>query len=247
MTKSAIERLRRLFREEAARLPQVKNLIIVDENGIVLVDKLPTTDRIRSLQGVFSAPSWSPGSCRACQQAGSRQDDRPLGCSDNAQDSDPDGTFAGVAMATVSVSYFQQVDQRFDLGAGAARSCSPLWTEPCWSGVPSRMPPWAGICRKAASFVNSCRSQGPHGSGEIRSSPTASFASTAISASTPTPSPVGGRRGQGRSPRTLEREGQGWRAPNNRNQRDHRAPWFCSVAPHPQDRRARRPAESDPR
>src|SRR3954466_5605693 len=43
---SAIERLRRLFHEEAARLPQVKNLIIVDQNGIALVDKLPTTDRV---------------------------------------------------------------------------------------------------------------------------------------------------------------------------------------------------------
>src|SRR5258708_19231950 len=43
---SAIERLRRLFHEEAARLPQVKNLIIVDANGIALVDTLPTTDRI---------------------------------------------------------------------------------------------------------------------------------------------------------------------------------------------------------
>jgi len=31
---------------EAARLPQVQNLIIIDENGMALVDKLPTTDRI---------------------------------------------------------------------------------------------------------------------------------------------------------------------------------------------------------
>ena len=54
---SAIERLRKLFHEEVARLPQVKNLVIMDANGMALVDKLPITDRISFADRAYFEPA----------------------------------------------------------------------------------------------------------------------------------------------------------------------------------------------
>ena len=40
---SALERLRKLFGEETARLPPLRNLAIIDRDGSALVDKFPST------------------------------------------------------------------------------------------------------------------------------------------------------------------------------------------------------------
>jgi diguanylate cyclase (GGDEF)-like protein len=166
---SAIERLRRLFQEEAARLPQVKNLIIVDANGIALVDKLPTTDRVSVAD-------------RAYFQHHRGHQDRIAHVSKPVRGKmmgdwvvpitrridNPDGTFAGVAMATVSVNYFQEFYQRFDIGAGgaillASMDGTLLVRRPFSDLAMGRDLSQGGIFRELLP-------QGPHGSGEIRSS-----------------------------------------------------------------------------
>jgi diguanylate cyclase (GGDEF)-like protein/PAS domain S-box-containing protein len=166
---SAIERLRRLFHEEAARLPQVKNLIIVDENGIALVDKLPTTDRV----SVTDREYFQHHRSHRDRIAHVSKPVRGKMIGDwvvpiTRRIDNPDGTFAGVAMATVSVNYFQEFYERFDIGAGGAILLSSmdgtlLVRRPFSDAAMGRDLSQGGIFRELMP-------QGPHGSGEIRSS-----------------------------------------------------------------------------
>jgi diguanylate cyclase (GGDEF)-like protein/PAS domain S-box-containing protein len=166
---SAIERLRRLFREEAARLPQVKNLIIVDQNGIALVDKLPTTDRV----SVADREYFQHHRSHQDRIAHVSKPVRGKMIGDwvvpiTRRIDNPDGTFAGVAMATVSVNYFQEFYERFDIGAGgaillASMDGTLLVRHPFSDAAMGRDLSQGGIFRELLP-------QGPHGSGEIRSS-----------------------------------------------------------------------------
>jgi diguanylate cyclase (GGDEF)-like protein/PAS domain S-box-containing protein len=166
---SAIERLRRLFREEAARLPQVKNLIIVDENGIALVDKLPTTDRVSVADREYFQHHRSHQDRIAHVSKpvrGKMMGDWVVPITRRINN--PDGTFAGVAMATVSVNYFQEFYERFDIGAGGAILLASmdgilLVRHPFSDAAMGRDLSQGGIFRELLP-------QGPHGSGEIRSS-----------------------------------------------------------------------------
>jgi diguanylate cyclase (GGDEF)-like protein/PAS domain S-box-containing protein len=166
---SAIERLRRLFHEEAARLPQVKNLIIVDENGITLVDKLPTTDRI----SVADREYFQHHRSHQDRIAHVSKPVRGKTIGDwvvpiTRRIDNPDGTFAGVAMATVSVNYFQEFYERFEIGAGgaillASMDGTLLVRHPFSDAAMGRDLSQGGIFRQLLP-------QGWHGSGEIRSS-----------------------------------------------------------------------------
>jgi diguanylate cyclase (GGDEF)-like protein len=80
----------------------------------------------------------------------------------------PDGSFAGVAIAALSVNYFQQFYERFDIGAGGAILLASLdgtllVRRPFSEAAMGRDLSQGGIFRELLP-------QGPHGSGEIRSS-----------------------------------------------------------------------------
>jgi diguanylate cyclase (GGDEF)-like protein/PAS domain S-box-containing protein len=166
---SAIERLRRLFQEEAARLPQVKNLIIVDENGMALVDKLPTTDRISFADREYFQHHRSHRDRIAHVSKpvrGKMMGDWVVPITRRIDN--PDGTFAGLAIAAVSVNYFQEFYQRFDIGEGgaillASMDGTLLVRRPFSDAAMGRDLSQGGIFRELLP-------QGPHGSGEIRSS-----------------------------------------------------------------------------
>lgn len=166
---SAIERLRRLFQEEAARLPQVKNLIIVDANGIALVDKLPSTDRISFADREYFQHHRSHHDRVAHVSKpvrGKVMGDWVIPITRRIDN--PDGTFAGVAIAAVSVNYFQEFYERFDIGAGgaillASMDGTLLVRRPFSEAAMGRDLSQGGIFRELLP-------QGPHGSGEIRSS-----------------------------------------------------------------------------
>ena len=175
-----------LFREEAARLPQVQEPHHRRRERHRARGQTTNHRSHAALPSeIFPAPSKPSGPYRACQQAGSRQDDGRVGLFPITRRIDhPDGSFAGVAMAAVSVNYFQEFYERFDIGAGgaillASMDGTLLVRRPFSEAAMGRDLSQGGIFRELLPRARTAAEKSAH-------RPTASSASTAIGASTPT-------------------------------------------------------------
>ena len=117
---AALERVRRLLPRQVATLPQLKALAVLDESGDSIVDSLPATQRINFadrdyFQYFRGHPDrrlhiGAPVRSKATNDwviPVSRRLDRP------------DGSFAGVVLATVDMMYFQKFYDSFAVGKGA--------------------------------------------------------------------------------------------------------------------------------
>ncbi|HEX3500434.1 MAG TPA: PAS domain S-box protein [Stellaceae bacterium] len=117
---AALERMHRLLKAQVAALPQLKGLTVIDENGDFVVGNLPLTQRLnfndrdylqyhrrdRSRGLHIDAPVRSKAINEWVIPASRRLDH-------------PDGSFAGVMLATIDMTYFQKFFDTFSLGEGA--------------------------------------------------------------------------------------------------------------------------------
>lgn len=118
---ATLERLRRLFQEEVARLPQLRGLSILDENGISIVNSLVVTQPIDFSDRDYFQYHVS----HEDRMAHIGKPVRSKATNDwvipvSRRINHADGSFAGIALATVDVWYFQRFYERFNIGEGGA-------------------------------------------------------------------------------------------------------------------------------
>jgi diguanylate cyclase (GGDEF)-like protein/PAS domain S-box-containing protein len=165
---AALQRLRKLFKDASARLPPVRNIAIIDENGFALVDKFPSTQRVNIADRDYFLHHQAHRS-RAIH-IGKPVRSKVVGdwiIPISRRIDLPDGSFGGVALIVVSMSFFLDFYDRFDIGKGgaillASMDGTLLVRRPFSDANVGRDLSQGGIFR-------SLLSQGPRGSAEIRS------------------------------------------------------------------------------
>ena len=113
----ALERLRRLFDAQLAGLPQIKTLAFLDENGDLLVNSRPVAQAINFADRDYfqyhrSHPDRGPHLGAPIQSKGSGDWLIPV----SRRINHPDGSFAGVMLATIDPAYFQNFYDSFSIG-----------------------------------------------------------------------------------------------------------------------------------
>jgi diguanylate cyclase (GGDEF)-like protein/PAS domain S-box-containing protein len=114
---SSLERLRRLFQDRTETLSRLKGLAILDENGIVIVDSLPTTQRVSFADRDYfeyhrSHPDRGLHIGKPVRNTAVGDLIIPL----SRRINHPDGSFAGVALAMLDTAYFQRFYDSFEIG-----------------------------------------------------------------------------------------------------------------------------------
>ncbi len=118
---AGLERLHRLFRAQLASLPQLRILSAIDENGIVIVNSMPTTERFDlSAREYFQYHRANPDRSLHIGKpiVGRAKGEWVIPVSRRVDRAD--GSFAGVALATIGVDYFQSFYDTFGIGEHGA-------------------------------------------------------------------------------------------------------------------------------
>ncbi len=112
-----LERLRQLFAEQVATLPQLKGLSFIDESGISIINSLPVTQRISFADREYFQfhRTHSDRGPHVSKPVVSK----PMGVwiiPVSRRVNHADGSFAGIMLATLDMAYFQKFYDKFNLG-----------------------------------------------------------------------------------------------------------------------------------
>jgi len=117
----ALDRLHRLFVEQIREVPQLKGLSFLDENGDSIMNSLPVTQRINFADREYFQFHRDHVDREA--HIGRPVVSKPMGVwiiPVSRRINNPDGSFAGVMLATVDMNYFQKFYESFAIGENGA-------------------------------------------------------------------------------------------------------------------------------
>ena len=117
MGQAQVERLRRVMARQLARSPSLQDLVVIDQDGTSIVDGRPSTSQVNIADRAYFQYHRTHRNSEPFVSTVIRSRLTGTWVIVVSQRIDrPDGSFAGVAVASVNVTYFQKFYASLDVG-----------------------------------------------------------------------------------------------------------------------------------